>query len=161
MISMKQYRFATIGIIVALVALTGVLFYMTKSDAGQQRAVRSTVETFASQLKNVPLSGEEDIAKDALADYYAPYITPELLTSWQERPVTAPGRRTSSPWPDRIEIKSIASQGAGYIVNGDIIYMTSVEVAEGGESQRVPVVIQVIKTDEGWRIAAYQEQLLP
>ena len=53
---------------------------------------------------------------------YGDYITPELLAKWQGDPQNAPGRMTSSPWPDRIEISNIERQPDGsYIANGKII----------------------------------------
>ncbi len=50
-------------------------------------------------------------------------------------PATAPGRETSSPWPDRIEVVDIAQQPNGTITaRALLIWMTSEEVAHGGNA---------------------------
>jgi len=83
---------------------------------------------------------------------YGLYVTDALLQQWRADPAHAPGRLTSSPWPDHLAIDTITPQGAGYSVSGHIVMMTS-----AGESGQVPVVILVIRDANTWRIAAYQE----
>lgn len=156
---MKQYKTATIGILVILVILAGVAYY-TLGGKADERAARELVEAFGLQLKNVPLTAEEEMVQESIGDYYAPYVMQDLLTAWITSPDQAPGRATSSPWPDHITVTSLTEQGAGYVVNGDVVLMTSVEVSSEADDNAgtVPVVLQVVPTDDGWRIAAYQEQ---
>lgn len=159
-ITMKQYTATTVGILIILAILAGVAYY-TVSGKADEKATREIVEGFGLQLKNVPLTAEAAAVQESIGDYYAPYVMQDLLTAWITNPEQAPGRATSSPWPDRIEITDIAEQGAGYVVTGNVILMTSVEVATEAEDNAgtVPVVLQLIPTDDGWRIVAYQEQV--
>ncbi len=141
--------------LLALVLIAGVLLVRPNGEA-EARAVASE---FVSQLKNVSLAAESDALAAAIEQYYAPYVTDELLAEWLDDPQSAPGRETSSPWPDRIFIKQVAPQGETFVINADVLYMTSVEEASPEEdaSGVVVVTILVVPTNDGWRIAAYQE----
>lgn len=156
---MKQYTAATVGIFIIFAVLAGIAYYQG-SGAADEAAVRGVVEDFGLQLKNVPLTAEEDVVQESIGQYYAPYVTQDLLTAWITTTELAPGRLTSSPWPDRIVISDISEQGAGYVVSGDIVLMTSEEVAseEDDNAGTMPVILQLVPTEDGWRIAVYQEQ---
>ncbi len=156
MLNMKTYKLFTI-LFVALVLLLGTFAYMQYQGGGVAGA-RSVVEQFGTALKNVPLSGSGEIARQAIQENYESYVTPELLEQWQADPSTAPGRQTSSPWPERIEIVSTAEQSESFVVQGNIVLMTSVEETQGGVAGLVPFVALVSPTDSGWRIVAFQEQ---
>ena len=156
MIHMQQYRNLAIGIVVIVAILGG--FALFQSDVLGERAARNVVTSFGAQLKNIPLSGEPEIARQAIEEKYAEFVSLELLEQWKKIPAGAPGRLTSSPWPERIEITEIVSQGNGYVVSGNVIYMTSVEETQGGIARSQPVVILVVRNNDGWRIAAYQEK---
>ena len=82
-------------------------------------------------------------------------VSPELLKEWQNDPQKAPGRVVSSPWPDRIEILSIVKlPDSSYEVKGDIIEVTSVEMANGGAAARRPITLTVGKIENRWLITA-------
>lgn len=58
-------------------------------------------------------------------------------------PDHAPGREISSPWPERIEIRSVAAAGPGRgCVAGEVVYLTSVEMVHGGAALRKPVIFE-------------------
>jgi bla regulator protein BlaR1 len=156
---MKQYTTATVGLLILLGVLGGLAWYQW-SGVGDVAAARATVRDFGLQLKNVPLAAEEEVVQESIGGYYSPFVTKDLLTAWITDVELAPGRLTSSPWPDRIEIVDMTEQGAGYVVRGDIVLMTSAEVTseEDDNAGTVPVIIQLVPVDGGWRIAAYQEQ---
>ena len=151
----------SIVIVLAVIGLGAFAYFAPSLDTAKDKAdVSELVTNFGSKLKNVPLSGEGSLAQQAIQENYSPYVTPELLQSWLQKPSSAPGRLTSSPWPDRIEVQNVTPQGAGYIVNGTIDLLTSVEAASssGATAGTIPVVVQVIKNGGAWQIAAYQEQ---
>jgi hypothetical protein len=87
---------------------------------------------------------------------YAPLVTDALLARWLAHPDSAPGREVSSPWPERIEVRSVEAAGeSACVVRGMVIYLTSMEVTHGGAAERVPVTVRVVE-DDGWRIARYE-----
>jgi hypothetical protein len=62
------------------------------------------------------------------------HVSEELLATWLEDPLNAPGRLTSSPWSDRIEIGGVERLGDGaYLVSGEIVLLTAVQVADPAE----------------------------
>jgi len=145
----------SILILVILVAVAaGVYFYVQHNppavkingQADEER-VRSAVESFGGALKNVSLLSET--ASEDIETNYKDLIDSTLLSQWKEDPSKAVGRVTSSPWPDRIEIVSIAQMGSGaYDVSGNIVEITSVEGAE----LRLPVKLGLVKFDDKWLI---------
>lgn len=157
---MRHYRYATVVAVIGVLILSGAAFYMSRSASAGERAARSVVEDFGKQLKNVSLTAEPDAVRSSIADYYAPFVTQDLLRAWQEDASLAPGRDVSSPWPDRVEVTEVRPQGSGYLVSGAEILMTSVEQSSDGNAGIVPFIAQVIRTEEGWRIATFQEQIV-
>ena len=68
-------------------------------------------------------------------------------------PRNDPGRLTSSPWPDRIEIWAVEKSSVNeYKVDGEIIEVTSTEKAEGGIAAKKPITLAVKKIDNRWLI---------
>lgn len=154
MVKQTTYRWVTVGILALIVILIGVVLYMNDGfGINPSSSARSAVEEFGTKLQSVSLLAPD--ATSTMASLYGSFVTPQLLEMWQASPKDAPGRVTSSPYPDHIEIAKISRQGSGYIVNGTVVYMTS-----DGEAGRAPVVIQVIPHDGEWLIAAYEEQAL-
>lgn len=120
------------------------------SDEAQ---VRQLVEDFGWALDEVPLAAPASLAAQAIREHYAPFVSAGLLSRWEAEPAQAPGRLTSSPWPDRIDIHELRRlDEGGYLVRGDIVLLTSVEIAHGGEAGRVPITLTVAKGPAGWRI---------
>ncbi|HEU4628814.1 MAG TPA: hypothetical protein VFS08_03685 [Gemmatimonadaceae bacterium] len=136
-------------------------------DSAGQQAVRDVVTRFGEQLRNVSLLAPDSILTASLREAYAPFVTPELLAAWTARPDSAPGRRVSSPWPERIRIDSLRTLGAGRVaVTGAVLYVTSAERAqgegegegEGASAATAPVRLEVSRGDDGqWRISTYAE----
>ena len=124
-----------------------------------ERAVRRLVMLFGSRMQAVSLLAPDSIAAARLQEAYGTLVTPDLLSDWMAKPTAAPGRRVSSPWPDRIEVKSVTPSGADeYLVTGALIFETS---AAGPSVSRVaaqPVRLHVRRSgDGGWRISRYDE----
>lgn len=151
-------------ILVVIVAVAGYLrgnrygSYVApfRNERGQVEAV---VEKFGEHLKNVPLAAEPDMVAEALQNEYAPYVTEALLDRWIKDPLHAPGRETSSPWPERIEIVSMEKVGDYYEIVAKVIFMTSVEEARGGYYDSSPVYITAANTNGAWRIGEYQTSM--
>jgi hypothetical protein len=114
--------------------------------------VSQLVTSFGGYEKSISLQENTDLLKSDIQSNYGQFVTDALLQQWRADPANAPGRKTSSPWPDRIVIDSVSPQGAGYIVSGNIMMMTST-----GVSAQVPVVLFVMRENDKWKIAAYQE----
>lgn len=156
---MQQYRLITILIVVFLVAVVGIALLFRDSDGARQIAAENAVREFGSQLQNVPLAGDAASVREAIETYYSGYVTENLLSSWLDEPSSAPGRETSSPWPARIDVTSSAAQGSGYVVQGNVVLLTSEEVTseENDNAGLIPVIILVIDQEGEWKIAAYEE----
>lgn len=144
------------ALVILLVIGGAYLISVTPFRADQEKAVRRVVEEFGYQLKDVSLMAPKEDVADAMEDNYGPYVVPELLAEWENDPVNAPGRLTSSPWPDRIEIAKIQKESdTRYVVEGDIVEVTN----EGGgidesatEAVRRPIVVGVERRGSDWKI---------
>jgi hypothetical protein len=154
---------------VAILILVGIAWFLWSSwKAPQPQTASSTLQTpvvsdlnlvsqvvtdFGNVLQNVPLSGDRQIASQAMDQNYAPYLSANLLMQWKDDPSQALGRATSSPWPARIEIeKLVQTSDNAYEVSGDIIFMTSDDVAKGTQGTRQPVTIRVENIGGHWLI---------
>jgi len=85
-----------------------------------------------------------------------------LLTLWLRDPSQAPGRFVSSPWPDRIEIVSLAQEAPDrFRVTGFIVEVTSMELVSGGAANKVPVVLTIQKEQGRWLITEFAQEVAP
>ncbi len=124
-----------------------------ESDESEQSEVISLVEEFGTRLHNVSMLAPHDILSKEMQENYGDLVSPELLNRWLASPQDVPGRLTSSPWPDRIEIQTATKvSDTKYDVEGVIIEVTSVEKLQGGAAAKRPVHLTVEKTDSHWMI---------
>lgn len=115
-------------------------------------AAREVVERFGERMRLVSLLAPDTVRDREIREAYADLVTPSLLEAWLADRSRAPGRETSSPWPERIEVRSVAAEnGAACVVEGDVVHVTSV----GQETFREPVTLRVVENG-GWRIAEYR-----
>mgnify|MGYP001049093882 CR=1 FL=1 len=127
----------------------------SESPESDQTAIFKVVENFGQRLKNVSLLAPEDAVTKSIKENYSGYVSPELLALWQNDPAQALGRETSSPWPERIDIaQTVKLSDTEYQVKGDIIEVTSVEMAKGGYAAKRPLVLEVEKIDDQWLITS-------
>jgi hypothetical protein len=113
------------------------------------------VERLGERMKHVSLQAADSVIVRQIREAYAPLVTPDLLETWIGNPAHAPGRQVSSPWPDRIEVRSVkAGRDNSCLVEGEVVYLTSVELTEGGTAARESVTLQVV-ADSAWRVSAY------
>ncbi len=124
-------------------------------DSELDKAV-STLVGFGKVLKMVPLASEPEAVRAAMRLHYKPYLTRELLSEWQQDPERAPGRRTSSPWPDGIEPQTVSQENGSFVIRGDVLEITSEELVNGGAANRYPVVATLVEQDGRWVISAFE-----
>jgi len=125
-------------------------------------ALRETVEGFGRALQQVSLLAPDRLLEASLREHYAAFVTPALLQQWTSDPALAPGRLTSSPWPDRIEIESITRDAEKCVVRGFVVYATSADSAmnmdgAGSDALREDVALRLVH-DDRWRISAFQRE---
>ncbi|HVQ24614.1 MAG TPA: hypothetical protein VMV01_05540 [Planctomycetota bacterium] len=119
--------------------------------------VAALVGAFGSQLASVSLLAPPDMLSREMRAQYSSYVTQALLESWLQQPGTAPGRQVSSPWPARIDVTGVgASPEGGYDVLGEVVYLTSEELARGGSAAREAVSVHVVREGGGLRIGSWQ-----
>ena len=117
------------------------------------KTVTNLVKSFGSKLQNFSLLASKDVIEKEMKKNYGVLVTPKLLSKWIVDPLSAPGRLTSSPWPDRIEVKTVNEISSNeYEVKGEIIEITSVEKVNGGYAAKRPVTLKVKKADNQWLI---------
>lgn len=115
--------------------------------------VADLVKDFGGKLQNVSLQAPEDEVKKSMEENYGEYVSKGLLTKWENDPLNAPGRMTSSPWPESIEIQIIKKISEDeYVVEGEINEITSVEKINGGAAAKRPIILKVKKNDSQWSI---------
>ncbi len=113
------------------------------------------VENFGERLQMVSLLAPD--ASDHIEQQYRDFVSPELLQTWAADTSAAPGRLTSSPWPDHIEINEVQAQAHDqYLVTGMVIEITSAEEMNGGVAAQYPVQITVSNIDGTWLITDWQ-----
>ena len=113
---------------------------------------RQVVEQLGERMRQVSLLAPDSTLSRSMRDAYVTLVTPELLSTWQKTPASAPGRQVSNPWPIRIEISSIGAD-SDCRVQGDVVYVTSADTTKAVE--RRPVSMQV-RNDDGWRVSAFR-----
>ena len=86
---------------------------VNNSGEEDKKTVVTLVESFGKKLQQVSLLAPPEDLKKNMEENYGSYVTSELLTQFLNDPDNAPGRLTSSPWPDRIEITSTEKTSEG------------------------------------------------
>lgn len=137
-----------------LLILTTACESGTPSAVSETPGPRQIVEAFGERLQNVPLLAPEDDTRRAIRREYESLVTAELLQSWLAAPDEAPGRLTSSPWPARIEVADLRVRGGDRTIFGEIVEQTST----GETTRRIPVAIELQRTDNGWRISRWSPE---
>jgi hypothetical protein len=125
------------------------------STAADSIAARNVVLQFGSRLKQVPLLAPDSTRARAIQSQYAGLVSPALLADWSDNPRHAAGRLTSSPWPERIEIRTMARKSNRvFVVDGEIVERTSADSAESG---RIQVRMALWRAGRQWMIQDYAQ----
>ena len=143
-----------------LVLIVGVGYIAGKQKAANDSAdVASVIGTsigFGQSMHKVSLLAPQADYEVAVDQAYTKYASPDIIAQWKLNPSTAPGTQTSSPWPQGIEIISNEKQTDGsYVVQGNVLEVTSVEAASGGYSGKYPVTLTLQKIKGTWLITGY------
>ena len=122
-----------------------------KEEESPREAITQRIEEFGAKLQNVSLLAPPDVLRDSMRRELGEFVTPELIDMWIADPDHAPGRKTSSPWPARIEVTDVREDGPDtYTVSGELV-----EAASTGETGRVPVQIEVRRVAGKWLISRW------
>jgi len=137
---------------ISLFGCTGKSVPVT-TDEDDKKAVIALVEGFGQKLKDVPLLASAEDLKKSMDENYGSFVSADLITKFLSDPLNAPGRLTSSPWPDRIEVATAEKTSDGvYKVEGTIIEVTSAEQGTSNAADKRSVTLEVKKTDGKWLI---------
>src|ERR1051325_3981029 len=135
-------RLVVAGVIAVLATITmSQPRAQTSSEADESR-VRAVVSAFGNHLNDVSVMAPRKDAAAAIDRAYAAYVAANLLSAWKRDPKMAPGKRTSSPFPARIDIASVkTTKRDAFVVTGKVILLTAKEQREGGVFASNPVTI--------------------
>ena len=114
------------------------------------------VVEFGEHLKKVSLLAPSDVVAKTMDEEYAEFVLPETLESWKNAPQSAPGRLTSSPWPDHIEISTSTPTEGGYRVDGVVVELTSDTALYGGRTSSYGVTVLLEKQRGAWKISSFE-----
>lgn len=149
-----------ISLAALLIAVTAYVVVTRKPivSTDPEAAVRAVVLEFGTKLNTVSLMAPAEQVITAIRQNYGPYISEGLMTGFTQNPMLAPGRMTSSPWPDRIEIRAVELQEDGaYDVQGMVIEVTSADPEKTASSY--PIALKLRLQDSRWVITGFSKQL--
>jgi hypothetical protein len=125
----------------------------------QRQVVTTVVMEFGRRLRMVALLAPKELVTKSMDEAYSDLVAADLLATWKSNPEKAPGKRTSSPSPERIDISSIKAKGHdAYVVKGKVILLTAQERREGGIFQANPVIMTISQQNGRWVITAFKEK---
>lgn len=125
-----------------------------KTAANDEAAVRSVVEGFGKKLQTVSLLAPKDILEKSMKENYGEFAAQELIEKWISDPEKAPGRLTSSPWPDSIEILAVERVSDNeYQVRGKIVEIANAEGSDTKTVAKRPITLDLKKTEGKWLIS--------
>ena len=128
----------------------------TAGDPEQQ--IRAMVTSFGAVFKNVDLYAPTSTADAQIQQNLAPFVSSDILSTWEADPIKAPGRKTAGgPWPDHVEI--VAFQGdpdGSYDVQASVIEVTSAaQAASGGQADHYSIFLKVRSQNAKWIITGF------
>lgn len=128
-----------------------------KTAADNEAAVRSAVEGFGKKLQTVSLLAPKDVLEKSMKENYGEFVTQELIDKWIGDPENAPGRLTSSPWPDSIEILAVEPVSEDeYQVRGKIVEIANAEGSGTKTAAKRPITLDVKKAEDKWLISGVE-----
>ncbi len=155
---MKQKIVFVVGLLLIILAGIWAAYTYPKSDSGvvsnaDDAEVRRVVTEFGIKLQAVSLLASTENRKAAMDAAYSQYVAPELLAKWYPAGADVFGRNTSSPWPERIEIVEVKPVAGNFLVEGNVIEVTSKEAGTGKSAAAVyPVTLALEKREGNWTI---------
>jgi hypothetical protein len=149
-----QRQTTVISLIIAVVLIAGGLAYYRQYQQGQDIAndssIRTVVTQFGTTMQKVSLSAPDAVQQ--IGNAYSPYASEALVNKWKQQKEFAPGRGTSSPYPDHIDIISLEkAPNNTYLVKANVIEMTSTGIAG-----QFPLTLTMGKAQNQWVITSYE-----
>lgn len=119
--------------------------------------VDRVVAGFGRAMKSVSALAPKEELGASMRAAYGEYVAPEIIGLWLESPSVAPGRQTSSPWPDRINVFSMEGDRMGFVVNGTVV---EVATGSGGAEEVVgtySVKLRLQNRGGTWLITSFEK----
>ena len=124
-----------------------------QTDEIAEGIVTQLVKDFGNNLQKVSLLAQKELVKKSMEEHYRDFVSSTILAKWINDPLNAPGRLTSSPWPDRIEILSVKKLAEdAYEVKGEIIEISSTEQLKDDIAAKRPITLLVKNINNRWLI---------
>ncbi len=144
----KRLLILCAGIVV--VGIVGALLYFVTrpQPPSTEYQVRSVVYGLGDELSRVSLVGKSEVIAKEMDQHYAVYVHPDLLLSWKNKPLSAPGRLATAAVPDRIKIQTLT-------LNEDGTYTAEAEIVSS--SGNMPVRFVLSQGPDGWQITGYTQ----
>lgn len=157
-----------IGGFLLLFAAIAIFYFVSRTDElppveentsiEDETVVTSLAMEFGAKLKFVSLLASTENRKTAMDEYYAPYVSSELLETWYPEGAEALGGYTSSPFPSEIRIVEVRTEGPYIIVEGNVIEITNAATSTEEEVVAVyPVTLTYEKQGDKWMIVAVEK----
>lgn len=125
----------------------------TLNESADTASVIGTTIGFGQQMHKVSLLAPKADYEVAIDQAYSRYASPEAIAGWKAAPQTAPGRETSSPWPQGIEILAYNEQADGsFVVTGNVNETDST----GGVVSKYPVTVTLQKIKGTWMVTKFE-----
>lgn len=123
----------------------------TVNESADTASVVGTVIGFGQQMQKVSLLAPKTEFEVAVDQAYGRFASPEIIAQWKLNPDAAPGKKTSSPWPQDIEVLTYVAQADGsFVVTGNVNEMTST-----GPAGKYPVTLTLQKIKGTWLITSF------
>jgi hypothetical protein len=117
---------------------------------------RSVVATFGERLRLVSTLAPDSLVRRDIQNRYGDLVTPDLLATWLARPMDAPGRQGSSPWPARIALEPLHSLWDGQCEGTGVVVFATSEDTMGVSGRQDSVTVRLTR-DATWRISDYRQ----
>jgi hypothetical protein len=152
-----------IAIIIVGLLVAGIVWYaqnpvFNSSFRNGEQVVTDLTHQIGEDMQKISLLGPKDTVESDIERYYKPIVTPELYAIWKTDINLVPGRVTSSPYPQKIDITRTEKMSkTKYRIFG-----TVVEVANGaGDTTEVagtyPITITYSYLNGKWLISELEK----
>lgn len=115
----------------------------------ERARIESVVTRFGNSLKTISVLSPD--AARTMKNEWGELVAQPLLERWAADPPASPGRQTSSPWPDRIEIDQVELRGGKAIVSGRIV-----EASSSGDTGGRPATLGLERSGGTWMIVSFE-----
>lgn len=144
-----------IVVVVLALAITMIVnpIDSNKKLAEEKAQIAEMVTLFGSKLALVSLTNPKAVILQEMQTHYSDFVSSQLIEQWAEEPDQAPGRLTSSPWPDRIETINVEwIQDGSFAVNGTIVEVIAEAIDNNITAATRSIQLRVEKIDGHWYI---------